>query len=90
MQRRVRISWIYADAAIRHKISHRSGGGCTFEEVLEAFQNTSGAQLQGRPQTDPPEVAGFGRTAQGRELFAAFVAIDEEDGSWALKTAYRV
>ena len=85
-------SWVYIavisiDDAVAYKITHRSGGGCTPEEVREAFRPRADADLK---QRGDGATAGFGTTFAGRRLFAAFVPVDPSDGVWRLMTAYPV
>jgi hypothetical protein len=88
--RGVYIGFVVISATVEHKITHRSGGGCTPDEVREAFQGRSDAELLRRPGTQPTKVAGFGTTHAGRRLFACFAAIDESDGTWSLMSAWPV
>lgn len=90
MPRGIYIGQVLVDATVEHKIRHRPAGGCTAEEVREAFEGTADVELQRRPDCDPAEVAGFGTTYAGRRLFAAFVARDETDGVWILKSSWPV
>jgi hypothetical protein len=87
---RIYVGYIDADPAVIAKIQGRAGGGCTLAEVRAAFQNRLDVNLRRRPGTEPPEVAGFGETGEGRRLFAALVAVDEGDGAWRLKSAWPV
>lgn len=88
--RGIYIGWIVVDPSVDLKICGRAGGGCTASEVCEAFQGRSDVELKWKPDTAPVEVAGFGVTTEGKRIFAAFLAIDERDGTWALKSAWPV
>jgi hypothetical protein len=86
---RIYIGYIYVHPNVARKIQTRARGGCTADEVREAFQNASGtAELYRRRETEPTEIAGFGETASGKRLFASMVALDETDGTWSLMTAW--
>ncbi len=88
---RVHIGYIYVHPNVDAKITRRAQGGCTQEEVREAFQGSpTPADLSKRPSTEPTEIAGFGETGTGKRLFASFVALDEADGTWSLMTAWPV
>ncbi len=87
---RVYVGYIHVEATVAAKIMRRAEGGCTPDEVREAFQGRAEAELRVKPGTDPTEVAGFGETASGRRLFASMVALDEPDGTWSLQTAWPV
>ena len=87
----VYIGFIYVHPNVAKKIKTRGGGGCTPEEVREAFQNRPGtAEIKKRRDTEPTEIAGFGETGSGKRLFASMVALDEGDGTWSLMTAWPV
>jgi hypothetical protein len=88
--REIYVGWIVIDASVEFKITHRAGGGCTPDEVREAFERGPDAELSRRPNTQPTEIAGFGTTYAGRRLFAAMIAIDESDGTWSLLSAWPV
>lgn len=84
------IGFIVVYPHVERKICNRSGGGCTPDEVREAFLRRMDCELKERRDRQPLEIAGFGTTANGRRLFACFAAIDEMDGTWALKSAWPV
>ncbi len=81
MPRRVYIAVILIDDAVAWKITHRARGGCTPDEVREAFRLRADADLK---QREDGTIAGFNTTFAGRRLFAAFVPIDPADGVWKL------
>jgi hypothetical protein len=84
---RVYIAVILIDDTVASKITHRSSGGCTPDEVREAYRLRADADLK---QRHDGTTAGFSTTFAGRRLFAAFVPVDPSDGVWRLKTAYPV
>jgi hypothetical protein len=79
------IAEIVIGPGVEYKITHRAGGGCTADEVREAFVLRSDVEMYGR---DDGSVLGTGKTYGGRELFAVLHPLSALDGTWALKSAW--
>lgn len=84
---RVYIAEIRVADTVEYKIRHRAQGGCTSDEVREAFVLRVDADVSVRSDGC---VAGFGTTSSGRRLFAALHPLDPDDGVWALRSAWPV
>lgn len=82
------IAVILIDPSIADKIQRRAGGGCTADEVREAFVLRMDADLHWEDHPDHGQrVVGTGFTFAGREIAAALLPSQTEDGLWVLKTA---